>query len=417
MTKPPQDTALIQRLKTELEEPARIALDQLIAICEAKDVDLYLVGGAVRDLILGRDSIDLDLAVEVETAPIAEELARRTNARLVTHERFGTATVHTREWTIDLARTRSESYAKPGALPDVAPAPLQDDLRRRDFSINAMALRVSSPAGELVDPFGGAADLEARRLRVLHEKSFQDDATRLLRGMRYAARLNFKFEDETEAWLTRDRYYVESISAARLRRELLLIFEEPTAARAALLADEYGVLGAVHPALKMDDDLAVGWADALLGPHHSPLDELGFCLVATPEKGATVDSISARLHLAGRFEKALRDFVRLRGQFDTLASLRRKPFEAVELLEGMAHAAIWALSIADTRSGGQTCGLYLNEWRKVRPRLNGDDLQELGVARGVEVGNKLRLLRRARLEGRTATREDEIALISEELRR
>jgi tRNA nucleotidyltransferase (CCA-adding enzyme) len=376
----------------------------------------------VRDLILGRGSLDLDLAVETETAPIAEALAQAMHARLVTHERFGTATIQTREWTIDLARTRSETYSKPGALPDVAPAPLIDDLQRRDFSINAMALRLSgganqSPAGELIDPFGGATDLEARRLRVLHEKSFQDDATRLLRAMRYAARLNFKFEAETLEWLHRDRYYVESISAARLRRELVLIFEEPMAARTCLLADEHGVLGAVHPALKMEDDLAVGWADALLGTHHSPLDELGLCLIATPETGVAVDSISARLHLAGRFENALRDFVRLRGQFDTLAALRRKPFEAVELLEGKSHAAIWALSIADTRSGGQTCAQYLNEWRKVRPRLNGDDLQRLGVQRGIEVGNLLRTLRRARLEGRAPTREDEIALVREETRR
>jgi tRNA nucleotidyltransferase (CCA-adding enzyme) len=422
MTKPPNQNDLLARLQDGLEEAPRNALDQLIDICRARDVDLYLVGGAVRDLILGRGSLDLDLAVETETAPIAEALAQATHARLVTHERFGTATIQTRDWTIDLARTRSETYSKPGALPDVSPAPLIDDLQRRDFSINATALRLSggatqSPAGELIDPFGGATDLEARRLRVLHEKSFQDDATRLLRAMRYAARLNFKFEAETLEWLHRDRYYVESISAARLRRELMQIFEEPMAARACLLADEHGVLGAVHPALKMDDDLAVGWADALLGTHHSPLDELGFCLIATPETGVAVDSISARLHLAGRFENALRDFVRLRGQFDTLAALRRKPFEAVELLEGKSHAAIWALSIADTRSGGQTCAQYLNEWRKVRPRLNGDDLQRLGVQRGIEVGNLLRTLRRARLEGRAPTREDEIALVREETRR
>ncbi len=407
---------LVSRLFERLDELSGEALRLAIEICEQRGIALYLVGGAVRDLMLGRGHIDLDLAIEAETAPVADELARRTRARLVTHERFGTATVHTREWNIDLARTRNETYSKPGALPDVEPATLMDDLKRRDFSINAMALRLS-PSPELVDPFGGVADLESRSLRVLHEASFRDDATRLLRGMRYAARLNFNFEPETQIWLERDRFYVESISAARLRRELILIFEEPTAARACLLADEAGVLGAVHPALKMDEDLAVGWADALLGSHHSPLDELGFCLAATPTSGAAVDLLSSRLHLAGRFENALRDFVRLRGQFDTLGSVRRKPFEAVELLEGKSHAAIWALSIADTRAGGQTCGLYLNEWRRVRPRLNGDDLQELGVKRGIEVGNTLRMLRRARLEGRAPTREDEIALVKADLQR
>lgn len=410
-------TPLTERLQEKLDPGEREALQRTIAICEQRHTALYLVGGAVRDLMLDRSGIDLDLAMETETATVAEELASRLGARLVTHERFGTATVKTKAWAIDIARTRSETYATPGALPEVAPAPLLEDLQRRDFSINAMALRLTPSPGELIDPFGGASDIEARLLRVLHEGSFRDDATRLLRAMRYAARLNFNLEAQTAEWLARDRYYVESISAARLRRELGLIFEEPMGPRACLLADENGILGAVHPALRMDDDLAVGWADALLGPHHSPLDELGFCLTATPSSGGTVDSLSSRLHLAGRLEHALRDFVRLRGQFDTLASLRRKPFEAVELLEGKSHAAIWALSIADTRSGGQTCALYLQEWRKVRPRLNGDDLQELGVQRGKAVGDVLRMLRKARLEGLAPTREDEIALVRNGLRR
>jgi tRNA nucleotidyltransferase (CCA-adding enzyme) len=299
----------------------------------------------------------------------------------------------------------------------VTPARLYDDLERRDFSVNAMALRLDSPEAELIDPYDGAADLDGRWLRALHSKSFQDDATRMLRGLRYAARLNLRLEEHTANWLQRDLGYAESISAARLRREMVLLFEEPTAARAALLAEEWGVLGAIHPLLKMDEDLAVGWADALLGTHHSPLDELGFCLVAAPDDGRFVNAISARLHLAGRFENALRDFVRLRGQFDKLASVRTKPFEAVELLEGKAHAAIWALSIADTRSGGQTCAMYLNEWRKVRPRLNGDDLQALGVRNGVAIGDTLRMLRKARLEGRAPAREDEVRLVREALGR
>jgi tRNA nucleotidyltransferase (CCA-adding enzyme) len=405
---------LVTRLHEELPEPARDALQTLLAICQGGVIPVYLVGGAVRDLMLGRGNVDLDLAVEVETAPIADKLAARVGGKLATHERFGTATVKGRDWQIDLARTRSETYAKPGALPDVAPAPLLDDLARRDFSINAMALRLDNPDGGLVDPFSGAADLKARKVRVLHEGSFKDDATRLLRAMRYSARLNFNLEAQTQEWLDRDIHYVETISAARLRRELTLIFEEPMAARAALLAHQNGILGAIHPSLAMDDDLAVGWADALLGTHHSPLDELGFCLISTPEDGRIVDSISARLHLAGRFETAMRDFVRLRGLFDKLASVRNKPFEAVELLEGKTHAAIWALSIADTRSGGQTCAMYLNEWRKVRPRLNGDDLQALGVQKGIEVGNTLRMLRKARLEGRAPERDDEIRLVRED---
>ncbi len=401
----------LETLREGLDGPAREALEACIDICADAGVSLFIVGGAVRDLLLERGAIDLDLAMEADTAPIARELAARTGGKVTLHERFGTATVKGEGFEIDLARTRSESYEKPGALPDVAPARLIDDLRRRDFTINAMALRLTEPAGELVDPYSGAKDLKSRLLRVLHDASFQDDATRILRAMRYIARLNFKIDRRTENLLTHGLRYVDTISAARLRRELVLMFEEPTAARAALLADQNGVLRAVSRALSIDEDLAVGWADAMLGTHHGPLDELGFCLITRPEHGGVVDTVSERLHLAGRFEKALRDFVRLRGLFDKLSSVRNRPADAVELLDGVEASAIWAMSIADTRSGGQACEMYLREWRKVRPRLSGHDLQELGVAQGAGIGDMLRMLRRARLEGRADTRDEEIQLV------
>ncbi len=217
-------------------------------------VPLYLVGGPLRDLLLDRPLIDIDIAVEGDAMALATELATLVTKQktprsarpkpppsvraepveaaaattpapgVVTHPRFGTATVRIPGHHIDLVTARSETYARPGALPTVRPATIEEDLLRRDFTINALALRLSSPRrGEIIDPTGGRRDLDARLIRVLHEHSFQDDATRILRGFRYATRLGFEIEPETLACIDRDLRYLDTISGARLHHEFARI--------------------------------------------------------------------------------------------------------------------------------------------------------------------------------------------------
>src|SRR5512134_2481200 len=168
----------------------RESLDSLIGIEElrraAGNEPAYLVGGAVRDLLLGRTRTDLDLAVDGDVGAIARALGED----VTTHERFGTATVRVGDLVVDLARSRAESYERPGALPAVTSAPIAEDLARRDFTINAMAVPLTGKA-ELIDPYGGLEDLRVGVLRVLHERSFVDDPTRALRAARYAARFHF----------------------------------------------------------------------------------------------------------------------------------------------------------------------------------------------------------------------------------
>lgn len=157
----------------------------------------YLVGGAVRDLLLGRTPRELDVVVDGDLTPLAAALG----GKLMAHDRFGTATVMVGDDVYDLAQTRTESYAAPGALPDVEPAGLDEDLRRRDLTVNAIAV---SPTGEVVAVDGALADLEAGTLRVLHDASFRDDPTRLWRLARYGARLGFAADAHTAA-LAQDR--------------------------------------------------------------------------------------------------------------------------------------------------------------------------------------------------------------------
>lgn len=409
-------SGLIDRLKSHVSDRELDALEACAQLCTARKLSLFLVGGAVRDLLLDRETIDLDLAIEGEVEPVAQPLAESLDGRLVFHPRFGTAKVSAPALHVDLARTRRETYARPGALPAVEPASLADDLARRDFTINALALRLTQPAGELVDPFGGVADVERGLVRVLHERSFQDDATRMLRAARYAGRLGFQIEAQTESWLRRDLAFLDTISGPRLRRELTSMFSEDRAVDEALRAGSVGVLGAVHPALGLDEKVAARWRAALAGTHYGPLDELGFCVLAGVRDESSVQSLSRRLHLAGRLEDALLDIVRLQGLSAKLAASFDAPGAVVEILDGRAPAAVWALAVREAGGGARVCYAYLRDWRRIRPHLRGDGLLALGVPPGKAVGEMLRKLRRARIEGLTKTRADEIELVRAELR-
>src|SRR3954451_15132627 len=179
------DDELLARLRAR-PRAARL-LDALAGVEGA-----HLVGGAVRDVLLGGEAVDLDVAVEGDAAAAARTAAERVGGRVREHERFATATVEADDLAFDVARARRERYPAPGALPEVEPASLEEDLLRRDFTVNTLAAALGPPTpGELRSAPGALEDLETRRLRVLHDDSFTDDPTRLLRLVRYAARLRF----------------------------------------------------------------------------------------------------------------------------------------------------------------------------------------------------------------------------------
>ena len=411
---PADGAALVTRFLAGLSEGERAAVDAAIRAALESGSALYLVGGPVRDLIIGRPGEDVDIAVEGDVPALAELLARATGLRLVQHGRFGTATLRGDGFTIDFARTRRETYARPGALPDVEAAGIEEDLARRDFTLNAIALRLTPFEGVVLDPYGGAGDIAARLVRVLHGRSFQDDATRMLRACRYAARLAFDLEAQTAASIRRGLSYVDYVSGPRLRRELSLIFKEPSAVAAAERAAGLGVLTAIHPLLGLTSEIATIWRDALAGHHHAGVEELGFCMVSKCDTEADVTALSRRLHLTGRLESLLRDLVRLAGLSDKLERPGLTTPEAVDLLDHRAPAAVWAFGL---RAGGRVrgrCLAYLREWRRMRPSLNGFDLEELGVQPGPSLGALLQRLRAARLTGEAQTRADEVAIVLRE---
>lgn len=396
----PAPAVLCDRIVDALPAAARDALNRLLAVAPTA----YAAGGAVRDAIMERPIVDLDVVTERDAIDIAR--AAWPEAHLTVHERFRTASAPFGGFWVDLATARTETYAHPGALPDVTMADIEADLARRDFTVNAMALSLSGEP-RLIDPHGGASDVAAKLIRVLHDRSFEDDATRIFRTHRYAARLGFAIEAHTHDLLRGGVRYVGTISGERLRREIELILSEAQSHIVFAALDADGALVAIHPALRWD----AAWETAT--PLHGiPREATGFALLAATATAADAEAIVERLRLTREEAAAMRGIVALRGAEATLARPEAKPSGVVVLLDRYPPAAVAAFSIAAASPVARTlAGRYLAEWRHERPILRGDDLQAMGVPAGPQVARGLALIRAARLDGWAHDRGDEQALV------
>jgi tRNA nucleotidyltransferase (CCA-adding enzyme) len=350
---------------------------------------VWLVGGAVRDLALGRTPHELDVAVE---GPV-DALAARLGGALRAYDRFGTATVRDGSCAFDLAATRAESYAQPGALPEVRSAAIDEDLARRDVTVNAIALRL--PDGELRAAEHALADLDAGLLRVLHERSFEDDPTRLWRIARYAPRLGFDVEPWTAALAAAAD--PGTVSGERIGAEVRLALAEP---------DPRAVF-----------EVAAGLNDALLPDGFAPrprgLDE---ALALLPPDGRR-DLVVLAACTAGMDARALlewldrlafpardRDVVAAASRASTLEPLRRAR-SAAEIARAARGAPVEAVALA----GGENARRWIEELRHVRLEIDGEDLLAAGVPEGPEVGERLRRALDRKLDGEVDGREAELA--------
>ena len=406
-------TRLLKRLPQRLTEPVGDALDAAVSLMERRGGSLFLVGGAVRDLFLGSPLVDVDLVVEEDVIAVANDLGRRLRAKVVRHPRFGTAIVHGSGFRLDLARARTEYYTRPGALPTVRPSTIEEDLDRRDFTINAMALRlVGERPGELLDLHGGERDLEKGTLRVLHGESFQDDATRIFRAVRYAGRLRFRIERKTAACLERDRGYVETISGTRLRREFERIAVEAEVGGIVRLAARRHVLEAAHQEFTLDSRAlrAVSCLPALPTSHR---DAAFFCVLLARAAPSQAEDAIGRLAMTGRQAEAVAGLLGIQRLAGELSAAEARPSRIAELLSPRPVEAVESFALIGPARAARRARRYLDEWRFVRPRLDGNDLQRLGVARGPALGSTIHALRAAKLDGRVMTSEDEVALVRE----
>ena len=410
-----------RQLPAELREFLQVAGRQ----AEAQGHNLYLVGGAVRDLLLERPNTDFDLVLEGDAPSFARRLARlmrdgsddlKLSDRVTIHPRFGTAKFQRGDITIDVVTARSETYARPGALPTVKPDTIRDDLFRRDFTINAMAIELMPASiGRLLDYFYGIKDLQRGLIRILHNRSFIDDATRILRAVRYEQRLSFKLEPDTERLLKRDVSYLDTISGDRIRHELELILKEDKPEQILERAQTLGVLRQLHPALKVDG----ATAERLRRARQQSMTETDMYLsiLAYPLDSEAIEGFVERLNITGELKRAIKQLPRLKAKFPALASPNIAPSAVYRLLQKYHPEAIATCALAADESAVRSqLERYLNELRYVKTHLDGDALKALGVAPGPRLGKMLEVIREARLDGTVNTREEEASLVHRLLR-
>jgi tRNA nucleotidyltransferase (CCA-adding enzyme) len=381
--------------------------------------NVYLVGGSVRDLLLGEPSFDIDIAVEGDAITFAYALAGALGGRATPHHKFGTAVItHGDGEHVDVVTTRTEFYGAPGALPSVERAGLREDLYRRDFTVNAMAASLAGDDfGRLVDPFSGRADLDARVLRVLHNLSFIDDPTRIFRGIRYEARFGFRF-DEHSAGLLRsciEMGLVGDLSTSRLRDELVTLLEDQGAPAGIRRLGELGADRAIHPRLRGDDAAAALFEravalDAELGSG-IPTWRLGVAALAreltADEAYDWLDRLTVRRRDAERIVGAIVVAPRI---VERLRSETLQPADVVALADRFApDAPIVALALEDRRELRE----YFARLRDVRLEIGGAELIGLGLPEGPRLGEILAELRRRKLNGELGGRDDELAAAQE----
>jgi len=398
-----------------MASPRLRAIAAVVAARETGAPDVFVVGGTVRDILLGEEhGDDVDLAVEGDAIAFADLLAEAFGGHATPHRKFGTAVVSDEsDQHVDVVPTRRESYHAPGALPTVEHAELEHDLHRRDFTINAMAVSLGpDDFGSLFDPHGGRSDLAGGAVRVLHDASFVDDPTRILRGITYEARYGFRFDEHTEA-LARSSVasgHLGDLASSRLRDELVDLLEDPHAAAGIRRLGEIGVDTAIHPHLRGDDAAAALFTKALALREELavavPIWRLGLAVLA---RGMSADEEHDWLE---RLKVRRRDVDRIVGAVtvaprivDRLRAEALDPAQVVALADPFApDAPLLALALEDRPELRD----YFARLRDLRLAIGGADLIELGLPESPRIGEILAELRRRKLNGELDGRDAEL---------
>jgi len=374
---------------------------------------VYLVGGVVRDILLGRSSYDLDMVIEGRAISLARQIAKANDCSLKTHPRFGTAKILFENLNIDLVTARSESYIHPGALPTVKAGTIQDDLARRDFTINAMAIRLTPDSfGELLDPHGGQQDIKQKSIRILHPKSFEDDPTRILRAIRYEQRLDFQLEKTTGKLLQNNLESLDTVTGERLWHELELILNEECPEKSLLRADKLGVLCKLYPPLKGDNWLEGKFAQVRDQNEESlSLTSIYLAIISYRFNPEETSNCITRFKMPGWAARTMRDAQKLKESLPLLEVPELRPSRIYRLLERHTPEGIEGMAIAsDSLIIHRRLELYLRELRYAKPELSGDDLQNMGILPGKKIGRILKSLKEARIDRTITCRGEEEAL-------
>lgn len=392
---------------------------------------VYLVGGFVRDLLLGIENNDIDVTVEGDGILFAETFAGRFACRCKGHRKFGTGVIIFPDgFKIDVASTRIEYYESPGALPSVERSSLKLDLYRRDFTINTLAIRLNpSEFGVLIDYFGGQRDIQEQVIRVLHNLSFVEDPTRVFRAVRFEQRLGFHIAKHTENLIKNavKMNFLDKLGGKRLLSELVLILREKDPLRAVERMAGLGLLRFIHPDLHWtgssrklleETQQIVSWFELLFLARRYEKWAVYFLALCDALSDEQFGETCTRLAVSEHYKEKLFELRRqarqvmetMQAKMTRRAGIKRSDiyswFRAlpVELL-------LYLMAVTGSEEVKKAVSLYFTQLQNVRTLINGDDVQRLGVPSGPLIGKLLNGVLCARLNNQVQSREDEIRLV------
>lgn len=385
---------------------------------------MFVVGGFVRDLLIGRPNLDVDVVVEGDGIVFAHAFAEARDGKVKHHKRFGTAVVTLPDgFKVDVATARMEVYDHPGALPSVKPSSIRDDLRRRDFTINAMAIELNEGRfGELVDFFGGRFDLESKWVRVLHDLSFADDPTRIFRAIRFEQRHGFSLEPRTEKLLEEAVAgdSLRTITGQRLRNEILLILKEEEPVPIIRRMAHFHLTKYIHPKIRVSDDLVelfyrikgtLEWWNSTSA--HSGAEPALLNLMALMDQlnAAETEDASKRLVLRKKYNEALKaSKVLLPGIIRRIREVKDTPSQVYKALKNLPLEAL-LFAMAKAYEMSDSIEYYLTETRNINPLVNGNDLHKLGYPEGPLYTQILDSTFAAQLDGLIADKDEAIEFV------
>jgi len=413
----------LKKLPQEVQDLIHLASN----VASGNNMPAYLVGGCVRDLILGVRNLDLDIAVEGDGIKFAEDFAKVLKAKLTRHKRFGTATVILKDnLKIDIATARRETYPHPASLPLVTPGTLKDDLARRDFTINAMAISIGMrDFGRLIDFFRGKSDLSHKKIRILHNLSFIDDPTRILRAIRFEKRYNFEIEPEALACLKRATRIkmLEKVQPQRLRDELILILKEEQPLRQIKRIKDLVGFGFINSHLTVSKSTykllssienCINWFKKIYSKRRQLDVWLIYFIGLTDSLNSNdVKAICKRFVFKRGEEKRISTYKRLKRKF--ILELRKgeiKPSKIFSLLEPLAYEIIILLKAKyKNRNIQRYIEDFFEIYNGIRIQICGDDLYRLGIVGGPYYQKIFAKVLKAKLNSLVKTKDEELALI------
>jgi len=366
----------------------------------------FLVGGAIRDIILGREIKDIDIAVECCPQKLLSS-SHMEPAKVISTSQFETVKLEICGQIIDLSMTRSEIYPNPGALPEVQLSTIEGDLSRRDFTINAFGVHVDPDRwGDLIDHHSGLQDLCHKKIRVLHNQSFMDDPTRVFRAARYASRLSFEVEMTTEEALVRDLDGIRNLSGTRILNELNQIFGETNSGRAIENLNKWGVFKAIHPQFDIPTKV-FNTIESSISEEVSS-DVVGLLALLYCSNNVMREEIGKRLRLSSSLHSKISDLDRFQ---ELLPGMKNS--DIYKKLKGLSleslHVARYMSSSANSGLSAQI-DLYLNDLSQISMSVTGNDLLDMGIPEGAEMGRILSSIHKELLDGQVTSREEQVKL-------